>query len=337
AGLHPYERRSALQALEKGLKPKRIETLSNRQWRALSHALALQQAQRTPTVAQFIAEFIPNRTATLVKIAAAAAALSLIGAGWFGYQQYQAKAKIKTTIEEKLAEAQTCFAESRFACAVEQAMVVVSLDSKNTSAATLMKNAQLGLQKQQQATRISHLTSEAQNCLTEKNYACTQVKAREILDQEPKNTEAQALLAKADALIKSAEIAGLISQAEACLAKNDLGCAEVLNEQVSSINRQHPDAVALATKVIAAKNQSLQVVQATAQKAASLLSAGRTCLAQNNFSCAITQANAALAIDKTNPSAIELKQQAQAAQKQNAASQNTVDNSNPSAIELKQQ
>ncbi|HMW50233.1 MAG TPA: hypothetical protein PKC70_18190, partial [Cellvibrionaceae bacterium] len=211
-------------------------------------------------------------------------------------------------------------------CAVEQAMVVVSLDSKNTSAATLMKNAQLGLQKQQQATRISHLTSEAQNCLTEKNYACTQVKAREILDQEPKNTEAQALLAKADALIKSAEIAGLISQAEACLAKNDLGCAEVLNEQVSSINRQHPDAVALATKVIAAKNQSLQVVQATAQKAASLLSAGRTCLAQNNFSCAITQANAALAIDKTNPSAIELKQQAQAAQKQNAASQNTVDN-----------
>lgn len=326
AGQHPYERRSALQALEKGLKPKRIDALNSRQWRALNHALALQKAQRTPTVAQFISEFIPSRTAALVKIAAAAAAVSLIGAGWFGYQQYQAKAKIKTTIEEKLAEAQTCFAESRFACAVEQAMVVVSLDGKNTSAATLMKNAQLGLQKQQQATRISHLLSEAQNCLTEKNYACSQVKAREILDQAPNNEQAQALLAKAEGLMKSAEIAGLISQAEACLAKNDLGCAEVLNEQVSSINKQHPDAVALASKVIAAKNQSLQVVQATTQKAASLVSAGRNCLAQNNFTCAITQANAALAVDKSNTFAIELKQQAQAAQKQFLASQNTVDN-----------
>lgn len=326
AGQHPYERRSALQALEKGLKPKRIEALSNRQWRALNHALALQQAQRTATINQFIAEFIPNRTTALMKVVAAAAVLSLVGAGWFGYQQYQAKAKIKLTIDEKLAEAQTCFAESRFACAVEQAMVVVSLDGNNSIAATLMKNAQLGLQKQQQATRVSHLLSEANTCLNEKNYACTQVKAREILDQAPANTEAQALLSKADALMKSAEIAGLISQAEACLAKNDLGCAEVLNEQVSSINRQHPDAVALASKVIAAKNQSLQVVQATAQKTAGLVTTGRNCLAQNNFPCAINQANAALAIDKSNTFAIELKQQAQAAQKQFLASQNTVDN-----------
>lgn len=325
SGNHPYERRSALQALEKNLKPKRIDSLSSRQWRALSHALALQKAQRTSTITAFMAEMVPNRAALLVKIAAVAVAASLVGAGWFGYQEYQAKAKIKSTIEEKLSEAQTCFAESRFACAVEQAMVVVSLDGKNTSAATLLKNAQLGLQKQQQATRISHLVSEAQNCLTEKNYACTQVKAREILDQVPAHVEAQALLAKAEALIKSTEIAGLISQAEACLAKNDLGCAEVLNEQVSSINRQHPDAVELATKVIAAKNQSMQIVQATAQKTASLVNAGRNCLAQNNFACALTQANAALAVDRSNTSAIELKQQAQSGQKQAATSQNTVD------------
>jgi serine/threonine protein kinase len=324
AGSHPYERRSALQALEKGLKPKRIEALGARQWRALSRALSLVKAQRTPSIAAFIDEFIPSRTAAFVKIAAVIVAASLLGVGWFGYQQYQAKAKIKSTIEEKLSDAQTCFAESRFACAVEQAMVVVSLDGGNTGAATLLKNAQLGLQKQQTATRISHLISEAQNCLIEKNYACTQVKASEILDQDPKHIEAQALLAKADALIKSTEIAGLISQAEACLAKNDLGCAEVLNEQVSTINKQHPDAVALFTKVIAAKNQSMQIEQASTQKTMSFVNAGRNCLAQNNFTCAITQANAALAIDRGNTSAIELKQQAQSAQKQTLAAQNTV-------------
>ena len=324
AGSHPYERRSALHALEKGLKPKRIESLSARQWRALSRALSLQKATRTPSINAFMAELMPSRTATLIKIAAVLVAASLIGAGWFGYQDYQAKAKIKSTIEEKLSQAQTCFAESHFACAVEQAMVVVSLDGKNTVAATLLKNAQLGLQKQQQATRISHLLSEAQNCLTAKNYPCTQVKAREILDQIPAHSEAQALLNKADALIKSNEIAGLISQAEACLAKNDLGCAEVLNEQVSSINRQHPDAVALATKVIAAKNQNMQILQASAQKTASLINAGRNCLTQNNFACAMAQANAALAIDRGNAGAIELKQQAQAAQKQTQAAQNTV-------------
>ncbi|MEY4588032.1 MAG: hypothetical protein RL497_108 [Pseudomonadota bacterium] len=326
SGNHPYERHSAQQALEKGLKPKRIDALNNRQWRALSHALALQQHQRTPTIAAFMAELIPSRTALFVKIAAVAVAASLAGAGWFGYQDYQAKAKIKNTIAEKLNVAQTCFAESHFACAVEQALVVVSLDGSNTQAPALLKNAQLGLQKQQQATRISHLYSEAQTCMNSKNYPCAQVKAREILDQIPTHSEAQTLLSKAEALIKSSEIAGLISQAEACLAKNDLGCAEVLNEQVSSINRQHPDAVSLASKVFAAKNQNIQMLHISTQKAVGLLNAGRTCLTQNNFTCAIDKANAALSIDKANPSAIELKQQAQLAQKQTQATQGTVNN-----------
>lgn len=324
SGNHPYERRSALQAAEKGLKPKRIEALNARQWRALCRALALEKSQRTPTVAAFMAELMPNRSGTIIKIGSVVVLASVLGAGWFGYQEYQAKAKIKLTIAEKLEEAQSCFAQSRFACAVEQALVVVSLDASNTTAATLLKNAQTGLQAQQQATRISHLMSEAQGCLREKNYPCAQIKAREVLDQNPSHAEAKALLEKSEALIKSSEIAGLITQAEGCLAKNDLGCADVLNQQVSSINSQHPDAVALAIKVIAAKNQSLQVVQVTTQKITGLVNAGRTCLAQNNFSCALAQANAALALDRTHTGAVELKQQAQSGQKQAAAAQTTV-------------
>ena len=78
-----------------------------------------------------------------MKIVAAAAVLSLVGRRLVRLPAVSGQSQIKLTIDEKLAEAQTCFAESHFACAVGQAMVVVSLDGNNTAAATLMKNAQL--------------------------------------------------------------------------------------------------------------------------------------------------------------------------------------------------
>ena len=51
----------------------------------------------------------------------------------------------------------------------------------------------VGSAKQQQATRVSHLLSEANTCLNEKTTPKTQVKAREI-STAPANTEAQAPL-----------------------------------------------------------------------------------------------------------------------------------------------
>jgi hypothetical protein len=57
AGRHPYNGNTAQEAHRAGLEPARIEGTSDRQWRALEHALAVQRDDRTPNVAQFLVEF----------------------------------------------------------------------------------------------------------------------------------------------------------------------------------------------------------------------------------------------------------------------------------------
>ncbi len=57
AGRHPYNGNTAQEAHRAGLEPARIGGMSDRQWRALEHALAVQRDDRTPNVAQFLVEF----------------------------------------------------------------------------------------------------------------------------------------------------------------------------------------------------------------------------------------------------------------------------------------
>ncbi len=57
AGRHPYNGNTAQEAYRAGLEPARIETMSDRQWRALADALAVHRDDRTPSIAQFLDEF----------------------------------------------------------------------------------------------------------------------------------------------------------------------------------------------------------------------------------------------------------------------------------------
>src|SRR5262245_1350895 len=56
-GRHPYNGNSAQEAYRAGLEPDRVEDLTDRQWRALSNALAVHRDDRTPNVAQFLDDF----------------------------------------------------------------------------------------------------------------------------------------------------------------------------------------------------------------------------------------------------------------------------------------
>ncbi len=57
AGRHPYNGNTAQEAYRAGLEPARIETMPDRQWRALADALAVHRDDRTPSIAQFLEEF----------------------------------------------------------------------------------------------------------------------------------------------------------------------------------------------------------------------------------------------------------------------------------------
>jgi len=58
---HPYKRRPATEALEKGWVPEKISTLKERQWQALLKGLALKREQRTETVGEFLRDLLPKR------------------------------------------------------------------------------------------------------------------------------------------------------------------------------------------------------------------------------------------------------------------------------------
>ncbi len=58
---HPYRKRSAKEAFEKGMAPSRIEGLKDAQWNALLTGLALERSKRASSVDEFIHGFLPHR------------------------------------------------------------------------------------------------------------------------------------------------------------------------------------------------------------------------------------------------------------------------------------
>lgn len=316
AGKHPYANRSAYTAKQQKLKPKRIETLNSREWRALLHALALDKPQRTATIKQFVHEFFPRRSSLALQVAMLMSVLGAIGAGWFAYQQYQAEVQIEATISEKLLQAQSCFAQSDFACSLDNARVVLNLQNDNIIANSLLQNAQLALQKQQAAEQLTRLAQEAETCIRSGDYACAQLKARELLSEDANHAHGKMLLEQAKAMAKTTEISELGTQVDACLAKNDLSCAALFTEKAVTIDAQHPQTLALQNKLLSARQQNQLASAALAQQLAEFVAAGQSCLNRKNFTCASQQANAALAVDPNYGPAISLRQSASLGQQQ---------------------
>lgn len=316
SGQHPYQNNSALEAKQLGLKPKPVTGLNHREWKALSHALALDKSQRTATVPLFMAEMYPRRSTAALSVAIIFAVVSVGGAAWLGYQQYQTQVQLENTIADNIAQAQTCFAQSDFACALERSLLASTLDANNKVAAQLVTASQLAQQKQEEVQKISTLLAEGDNCLAAQDDACAQVKAKEVLGLDANNKQAQQLLAAANDLDKNQAIADTVQQAESCLHNKDIACASMFAKKAAELNPSHPAVAALTVKLLNLEQQGKLVAQAQQQKISELLLQAQTCLAQRKYECAIKQADAALVLDAANGPAMEVKQTAAVADKQ---------------------
>jgi serine/threonine protein kinase len=316
SGLHPYQSRSALEAKQLALKPKPIASLNHREWKALCHALALEKNQRTASVTQFMAEMFPRRRPVAFSIAAVLAVIAVGGAAWLGFQQYQAQIQLQNTIAENIEQAQTCFAQSDFACALERSVLVSTLDANNKTAKQLVKVSQLAQQKQEATQTMTRLLSEGDNCLAAQDDACAQVKAKEVLAVDASNQPAQQLLSAANDLDKNQAIAENVQQAESCLQNKDITCATMFAKRAAALNSAHPSVVALQLKLQGLEQQGKLIAQALQQKVTELLMQAQNCLAQKKYDCAIKQADAVLALDSANGRAMEVKQTAAVADKQ---------------------
>lgn len=316
SGQHPYQNHSALEAKQLGLKPKPIASLNHREWKALSHALALEKAQRTASVTAFMDEMFPRRISTAFVVSMVLAVIALGGASWLGYQQYRAQVQLQHTIDENLEQAQTCFAQSDFSCALERSLLVSNLDENNKLAKQLVKSSQLAQQKYEQAQQITRLLNEGDACLAAQDDACAQVKAKDVLALDANSQRAQQMLVAANDLDKSQSIAENVQQAETCLAHKDIACATMFVKRAEEISSSHPLVIAMQSKLRNAEQQGKLMAQAQQQKVIELVQAAQSCLSQKKYECAIKQADAALQLDAANGAAMEVKQTAAVADKQ---------------------
>ncbi|WP_406828457.1 bifunctional serine/threonine-protein kinase/formylglycine-generating enzyme family protein [Microbulbifer sp. ARAS458-1] len=104
SGRHPYNKIPADKAFERKLRPKRIRSLTRRQWRALESALAFHREDRTDTVERFVQAFYGK---TGWKWAFGTLFAATLVAGGIGYNHLEQEnaaeqQRVKVELEKKL-------------------------------------------------------------------------------------------------------------------------------------------------------------------------------------------------------------------------------------------
>lgn len=320
AGRHPYNNRSALQALEHKMQAKRLEGLSSREWKALSRGLALVKSERYASVAQFSDALFPRRNPILLRGAIGLALVSLLGAGWFAYSQQQAQQKVRATIAEKVAAAQRCFAEENFDCAIEHSLVAANLDPENVIARQLLLSAQRANEQRASDERINELIAEAKTCLQQQDLDCAALflqKAEAIGAHSSQVVSFHEALSVAraqqaqTAAKKEQEISSALARAQTCLSGRDYSCVVNSADRILELDPTNAQAVAIKQSASLAQEQA----SALTVKITRLMSDAQGCMDKKNYSCAIAKAESVLELDASYQAAVALKNRAQETQR----------------------
>ncbi len=320
AGRHPYNNRSALQALEHKMQAKRLEGLSSREWKALSRGLALVKSERYASVAQFSDALFPRRNPILLRGAIGLALVSLLGAGWFAYSQQQAQQKVRATIAEKVAAAQRCFAEENFDCAIEHSLVASNLDPENVIARQLLLSAQRANEQRASDEKINELIAEAKTCLQQQDLDCAALflqKAEAIGAHSSQVVSFHEALSVAraqqaqTAAKKEQEISSALARAQTCLSGRDYSCVVNSADRILELDPTNAQAVAIKQSASLAQEQA----SALTVKITRLMSDAQGCMDKKNYSCAIAKAESVLELDASYQAAVALKNRAQETQR----------------------
>lgn len=320
AGRHPYNNRSALQALEHKMQAKRLEGLSSREWKALSRGLALVKSERYASVAQFSDALFPRRNPILLRGAIGLALVSLLGAGWFAYSQQQAQQKVRATIAEKVAAAQRCFAEENFDCAIEHSLVAANLDPENVIARQLLLSAQRANEQRASDEKINELIAEAKTCLQQQDLDCAALflqKAEAIGAHSSQVVSFHEALSVAraqqaqTAAKKEQEISSALARAQTCLSGRDYSCVVNSADRILELDPTNAQAVAIKQSASLAQEQA----SALTVKITRLMSDAQACMDKKNYSCAIAKAESVLELDASYQAAVALKNRAQETQR----------------------
>jgi serine/threonine protein kinase len=316
AGRHPYNHRSALDALAKDVKSRRPLHINNTEWKVLQKALALKKKDRYATINEFADALFPKPISFGVKLALGLTLVSVIGAFWFGYDQYQTQQELQAKVREKLAEANQCFSKQDFECAVAASLVAVNLDAQNPEANSLLKKSQEAEERNRKKTQIARLLKEANNCVAAKDAACVQVKAKEILSLDKSHDQGLVLAQTANQLQNEDTLQSWLIDGENCLAANDIDCARMFLEKAVAVDPNHSSVINLQNTILGIEHENAQRLAQKQAVNAQVLQEANQCFSKAKYDCVITKVDQILAEDPTHTEAVALKQRTEMAKQQ---------------------
>ena len=280
SGKHPYQRKSAQEALAENLRPERISGLSKRQWQALDAALTLKRRQRTPTVAQFLNQLTHTRTNLVLK---SAAAVLLILTGVLSYYEFFAPNELSAAVATTLEKGQRCFEEKDFTCSKDSATAVLKLEPNNQKAQDLYQASSTAYQ----SARETAVHNEAIACLQANNLDC----ARAAMSTLKQLTPNSALITD---LEENIQLKIAHDAAYVCMAEKRYEC--VLENAGIILNLAPTDEFALTmvnqAKALQATNQA-KTAEAAKRYGENMMTAEK-CFSAKNYECSMTYAKQAL-------------------------------------------
>jgi serine/threonine protein kinase len=317
-GRHPYNHRSALDALAKDLKPKRPAQINNSEWKALQQGLALKKKDRFTGIQEFSTALFPKPISFGVKLALGLTLFSVVGACWFAYDQFQTRKELQVKINDKLTEANQCFAEQNYECAVAASVVAVNLDANNPEAQRLLKQSKEAEERNRKQTQIGRLLKEANQCVSAKDAACVQVKAREILNLDKGHVQGLALAQTANNLQNEDALKSWLADGENCLAAKDIDidCAKMFLEKAIAVDPTHSSVINLQNTILQIEGENAARLAQKRAEHAEVLKDANQCFNQMKYDCVFSKVDQVLAEDPTQTDAVALKQRAEIAKQQ---------------------
>lgn len=324
-GEHPYDRKSAADALAENLKPARPTMLNTREWQALNAALSPEKSRRPSTIDAFRGAMLPPKRAGNIKgIAALGLVLVVAAGGWFYYQQFQAEQERKRVIDSRMQLAKDCFYSQDYKCAIENTLVVRSLAPQNSEAGQLLAASEQAQVEAEQEQLVSTRLADAQDCIAAGDYACAGNRLRTLLDLVPGQAQAILLLQRVDREIGRQIIASHLQEAQACIAGGDIDCARTALASAREAGAEPADLAAPQREVDAMAEDLMAAARDREERLGLLLAEGRACLGMNDFSCADERAAQLRSADPGNPGALELEQAAASGRQQQRFREQTV-------------
>lgn len=314
-GKHPYNGKSAAAAKGLGLEPEKIDTLSKKQWVALSSALAIERNKRTPHVREFHKALTEKFQFPIFKVASL---VLLIVVGWFSYVNFLVPDELTLKIEETLTKAEQCLQTKEYSCAVSEAEALLKLSAGHQRAQEILKQSRAAIESQEFSRRVAESLAKAKNCFQRQDFDCAIVAANQTLALSANQPEARQIISNANQILeqqrsdlaaKEQSFNEYLDKANQCLSEKKYECAIENAQQAQTIK---PESAQVVT-VIQNANYAVNQLKENRQKANKILKDGQECFKKSNYSCAIAKSESALEFVPRHRGALRLKRSAEKA------------------------